>query len=37
MEENPKQPITVLPVLTRGKVVGLIRMHDILQAGLIYK
>lgn len=37
MEENPKKPITVLPVLTKGKVVGLIRMHDILQAGLHLK
>jgi len=37
MEENPKHPITVLPVVTEGKVVGLIRMHDILQAGLQQK
>jgi arabinose-5-phosphate isomerase len=31
MEENPNRPITVLPVLDDGRVVGLIRMHDILQ------
>ncbi len=31
MEEDPARLITVLPVLEEGKVVGLIRMHDILQ------
>ena len=31
MEEDPARLITVLPVLNEGKVVGLIRMHDILQ------
>jgi arabinose-5-phosphate isomerase len=34
MEAEPSRPITVLPVLEEGRVVGLIRMHDILQAGL---
>lgn len=34
MEEDPKRLITVLPVLENSKVVGLLRMHDILQAGL---
>lgn len=34
MEEDPVRPITVLPVLEEGKVVGLIRMHDILQKEL---
>ncbi len=34
MEEDPARPITVLPVLEEGKVVGLIRMHDILQKEL---
>jgi arabinose-5-phosphate isomerase len=34
MEEDPARLITVLPVLERGKVVGLIRMHDILQKEL---
>lgn len=32
MEENVKSPITVLPVIQENQVVGLIRMHDILQA-----
>jgi len=30
MEEDPKKLITVLPVLEKGQVIGLIRMHDIL-------
>jgi arabinose-5-phosphate isomerase len=34
MEEDPARLITVLPVLQEGRVVGLLRMHDILQAGL---
>lgn len=34
MEENQKSPITVLPVVDEGKIVGLIKMHDILQAGV---
>lgn len=34
MEEDPSRLITVLPVLEEGKVVGLIRMHDILQKEL---
>ena len=35
MEEEPKKLITILPVLDQDqKVQGLIRMHDILQAGL---
>jgi arabinose-5-phosphate isomerase len=29
--EDPGKPITVLPVLEQGRVVGLLRMHDILQ------
>jgi arabinose-5-phosphate isomerase len=32
MEE--KGPVTALVVLEQGKCVGLIRMHDILQAGI---
>ncbi len=34
MEEDPARLITVLPVVEDGVVVGLLRMHDILQAGL---
>lgn len=34
MEENPKHPITVLIVKEGQKVVGLIKMHDILQSGI---
>ena len=34
MEEDPGRLITVLPVLDGHKLVGLIRMHDIVQLGL---
>jgi arabinose-5-phosphate isomerase len=35
MEEDQKRPIMMLPVVTeQGKVVGLVRMHDLLQSGL---
>ncbi|MBI3508605.1 MAG: KpsF/GutQ family sugar-phosphate isomerase [Chlamydiia bacterium] len=34
MEEDPKHPITVLPILREQKIVGLLKMHDILQTGL---
>jgi arabinose-5-phosphate isomerase len=34
MEEDPARLITVLPVIEQEKIVGLLRMHDILQAGL---
>ena len=34
MEEDQKHPITVLPVLEEHKVVGLIKIHDILQSGV---
>lgn len=34
MEANQKHPITVLPVVENRKVVGLLKMHDILQSGL---
>jgi arabinose-5-phosphate isomerase len=34
MEEDPTRLITVLPVLEKERVVGLIRMHDILQKEL---
>lgn len=34
MEEDSEKLITVLPVLDQGKIIGLIRMHDILQKEL---
>ena len=34
MQKDPKKWITVLPVLEGKKVVGLLRMHDIIQAGI---
>lgn len=34
MEKNPKQLVMVLPVVEGSKVVGILHMHDILQAGL---
>ncbi|MBS0626572.1 MAG: KpsF/GutQ family sugar-phosphate isomerase [Verrucomicrobia bacterium] len=34
MEEDPTRLITVLPVVDQGRLVGLLRMHDILQAKL---
>lgn len=34
MELDQKNPITVLPVLEGKKVVGLIKMHDIIQSGV---
>ncbi len=32
MEEDPKKLITVLPVIEKDKLVGLVRMHDVLQS-----
>ena len=34
MEYDQKKPITVLPVLEDEKVVGIIKLHDILQSGI---
>ncbi len=34
MEENAKKLVTVLPVVEGKQVVGIIRLHDILQAGM---
>ena len=34
MEADPARLITVLPVLEGERVIGLLRMHDIIQAGL---
>jgi arabinose-5-phosphate isomerase len=36
MEEDPCRLITVLPVIEKEQVVGLLRMHDILQARLSF-
>jgi arabinose-5-phosphate isomerase len=34
MQRDPKQFVMVLPVLDKSKVVGILRMHDIVQAGI---
>jgi arabinose-5-phosphate isomerase len=34
MQKDPKKFIMVLPVLNQGKVAGILRMHDIVQAGI---
>lgn len=34
MERNARKAITVLPVVDGAKVVGMLRMHDLVQAGL---
>lgn len=34
MEADQKHPITVLPVVEAGKVIGIIKMHDIVQSGV---
>ena len=34
MERNAKKAITVLPVIDEARVVGMLRMHDLVQAGL---
>jgi len=34
MQKDPKQWIMVLPVIEEGKVVGLVRMHDIIHTGI---
>jgi len=34
MERNARKAITVLPVVDSGVVVGMLRMHDLVQAGL---
>jgi arabinose-5-phosphate isomerase len=33
MESDPKRIVTVLPVVEEGRVIGILRMHDIIQAG----
>jgi len=34
MESNQKTPITVLPVVDKERLIGLIKMHDIIQSGV---
>jgi arabinose-5-phosphate isomerase len=34
MQKDPKKWIMVLPVLEEGRLVGLLRMHDIIHAGI---
>jgi arabinose-5-phosphate isomerase len=34
MESNQKHPIMVLPVIDNNSVVGIIKMHDLIQAGI---
>ncbi len=34
MQKDPKRWITSLPVVEEGRVIGLLRMHDIVQAGI---
>ena len=35
MEHNRRKPISVLPVVnTQGEIEGLLRLHDLVQAGL---
>lgn len=34
MQRDPKKWVMVMPVLSKGKVVGVLRMHDVIQAGL---
>lgn len=34
MEQNPEKPFTTLPVVENNILIGLIRMHDIVQTGL---
>ena len=34
MQKDPKKFVMVLPVVEEGKVAGILRMHDIIQAGI---
>lgn len=34
MQKDPKRLVMILPVVEQGKVAGLLRMHDIIQAGI---
>ena len=33
MEFNPRKPINVLAVMSKNELVGLLRLHDLVQAG----
>jgi len=35
MQKDPKKWILVLPILEKKKVVGLLRMHDVIQEGIV--
>lgn len=35
MQKNPNKWVMVTPVLENGKVVGILRMHDIIQSGIV--
>ncbi len=34
MQKDPKKFVMILPVVDQGKVAGILRMHDIIQAGI---
>lgn len=34
MQKDPKKFVMMLPVLEEGKVIGILRMHDLVQAGI---
>lgn len=35
MESDQKNPITILPVVEKEEVIGVIKMHDLIQSGLV--
>ncbi len=35
MQKDPKKWVMVTPVVDKGKVVGILRMHDIIQSGIV--
>jgi arabinose-5-phosphate isomerase len=34
MQRDPKKLVMMLPVLEQGRVIGILRMHDLVQAGI---